>query len=131
MCLPEEYCDNPRHISVPRMEKRNNLAEAGLVGKIEFNSDMNSDAMKREICRVFSKPMGLTDMDITNGDLFPFQYLQRTGAGSRTLCIPSVSSSFTWSGRQVASLAKSGGLIYIMAESSLPGLHVCCLQLAF
>ena len=63
--------------------------------------------------------MGLTASELEQGELFPFKYLQRTGAGSRTLCVPSVAESFDWSGRQVSTLAKSGGIIYIWAEISL------------
>ena len=53
------------------------------------------------------------------GDLFPFKYLQRTGAGSRTLCVPSVATTFEWNGRKVSTLAKSEGIIYILADSTL------------
>ena len=53
---------------------------------------------------------------------FPFVYLQRTGAGSRSLCFLAVSPSLEWHGSQVASIAKSGGMIYIMAIEDLPGL---------
>ena len=52
--------------------------------------------------------------------MFPFTYLQRTGPGSRTLCVPSVSSTFEWDGKKVSTLAKSGGIIYILADSFLP-----------
>ena len=40
------------------------------------------EAVRREFCKVFAKPMGLGELD----ELFPFEYLQRTGAGSRSLC---------------------------------------------
>ena len=71
--------------------------------------------------KVFAKPMGLCVV-IEEGDLFPFKYLQRTGAGSRTLCVPFVATTFEWNGRQVSTLAKSGGTIYILADSTLPAL---------
>ena len=48
-------------------------------------------------------------------------YLQKTGMGSRSLCLPAVSPSFEWNGRQVAGLARSGGFIYILAAGCLPG----------
>ena len=67
-------------------------------------------------------PMGLSEDDLEAGNSFPFQYLQRTGAGSRSLCIPSVSLNFQWNGRQVASLSNSGGVMYIIVENELPGL---------
>ncbi len=86
---------------------------------------MSSEETSSEICRVFATPMGLTEDDISNTKFFPFEYLQRTGAGSRSLCAPSVSPTFEWNGRQVASLAKSGGAIYVIALQDLPGLKVC------
>ena len=50
---------------------------------------MSDKEVRVEICRVFSKQMGLTSLDFDRGDLFPFKYLQRIGAGSRTLSVPS------------------------------------------
>lgn len=80
--------------------------------------------MKMEICRVFMLPMGLCEDDLAAGNYFPFHYLQRTGAGSRSLCMPAVSQNFQWNGRQVSSLCKSGGYKYIMADKKLPGLEL-------
>ena len=119
MCLPPDYLDDENHIPIPRLEKRNNLSRAGLIGKIEFNSEMSPDEVRKVICTTFSSPMQLSQEDIERGDLFPFKYLQRLGAGSRTLHVPVISSSITWSGRQVVTLAKSSGMIYIMASSTL------------
>ena len=82
---------------------------------------MSAEEMKSEICWVFARPLGLSAEDIQEKRLFPFHYLQRTGAGSRTLCLPAISGSFEWNGRQVATLAKSGGFIYILADSDIPG----------
>lgn len=97
------------------------LAESGLFGKIEFSSTMTAKEMRQEICRVFSIPMGVTEEEIVSGKLFPFHYLQRTGVGSQSPCLPAVSQSFEWSDRQVVTLAKSGGMIYILAENDLLG----------
>ena len=69
-------------------------------------------------------PMGLSEDDLAAGNSFTFNYLQKTGAGSRSLCIPAVSLNFQWNGRQVASLSKSGGCMYIIIENKLPGLTV-------
>ena len=63
------------------------LAEAGLLGKVEFTSVMSENEIKKEICRAFMVPMGLGEDGLAAGNLFPFHYLQRTGAGSRSLCI--------------------------------------------
>ena len=63
-------------------------------GKGEYQSTCRGsphvEAVRREFCKVFAKPMGLGELD----ELFPFEYLQRTGAGSRSLCRPAVSESF-------------------------------------
>ena len=81
------------------------------MGKIAFDSDWSDERMREEISAVF---FGINEEDLARGKVFKFDYLQRTGAGSRTLCIPSVSQTFQWNGRQVATLAKSGGVIYIL-----------------
>jgi len=93
----------------------------GLFGKVELTSLMSAEEVKFEICQVFMIPMGLTKDDMANKCLFEFSYLQKTGLGSCSLCLPAVSHSFEWNGRHVASLAKSGGFIYILAAKELPG----------
>lgn len=123
MCLPQSFRSSSGNVSIPRTEKRNAIAEAGLIGKVEFRSDMTDLEVRQEICTVFAKPMGLTKASIDNGDLFPFTYLQRAGPGSRTLCVPSVSSTFQWDGKKVSTLAKSSGIIYVLADSLLPELE--------
>lgn len=50
-------------------------------------------------------------------DLLDYDYLSVV-PGTKRLKIPSVSSSFTWNGHEVASLAGQGGL-YILANSAL------------
>ena len=124
LCMPASWCNNPRHVTIPRGEKRNYLAENGLLGKIEFNSEMNAEDIRVEVCRVFSSPMGLSEDDIAQRKTVGFRFLQRTGAGSRTLCVPSVADSFEWNARHVSTLAKSGGIIYIQAIDSLDGFKV-------
>ncbi len=124
ICLPATWCCYSKQISVPRLEQRNPLAKSGLMEKIQLNSEMTEEDVRHEVCRVFAVPMGLHERELEEGTTFPFQYLQRTEAGSCTLCVPSVSPTFSWNGRQVSTLAKSGGIIYIMATRSLPGLQV-------
>lgn len=121
-CLPRSMQSSNGNIVIPRGNRRSSLAhnDVGLLGKIEFQSDWSAEKMNREICSVFTRPFGLSQKEIDNGELFPFQYLQRTGAGSRTLRVPTVSHSFEWNGRQVATLAKSGGIIYILATQDIP-----------
>lgn len=60
---------------------------------------MNEEDVREEVCEVFCQVMGLTSDDIKNERYFRFTYLQRTGAGSRTLCMPSVKDSFRWNGK--------------------------------
>lgn len=126
ICLPSEYkrygADEGTTILIPRGSSRASLAEAGLFGKIEFTSVMSESEIRIEICHAFMQPMGLCENDLADGNIFPFHYLQRTGAGSRSLCMPAVSNNFHWNGRQVASLCKSGGYMYIIADKELPGL---------
>jgi len=121
-CLPHYTKTKNGVISIPRGSRRSFLAskEIGLMGKIEFSSYWPPERMRREVCRLFAKPFGTTEVEIESGKLFGFEYLQRTGAGSRTLCVPSVSSNYEWSGRQVATLSKSGGVIYILANEDIP-----------
>ena len=113
-------------MTIPRGEKRNYLAENGLLEKIEFNSEMSAEDIKVEVCRVFASPMGLSEDDITEQKIVEFRFLQRTGAGSRILCVPSVSDNFEWNARHVSTLAKSGGIIYIQAIDDLKGFKVGC-----
>lgn len=101
------------------MEKRSALGENGLIGKVQFNSAMSEAEVRVEVCKVFAKAMAMPMCE--SDELFPFEYLQRTGAGSRSLCRPAVSESFEWNGKQVSSLAKSGGYMYIAASQPLPG----------
>ena len=121
-CLPRECQGQNGTVLIPRGSRRSALAnkEVGLLGKIEFDSNWSPERMQQEILAVFSKPLGLSEEDLAAGKVFNFDYLQRTGAGSRTLCVPSVTNAFQWNGRQVATLAKSGGVIYILAHEDIP-----------
>lgn len=73
---------------------------------------MTVDEVANEVRSVFKKPMA------ERSD-FPFEYLQPTGMGSRSLSIPSLSSSFSWTAKQVARLGTSTGTIYIVAKDDL------------
>lgn len=124
-CLPLDCQSDNGTIAIPRGTRRNFLAskEVGLLGKIEFQSSWTAEKMRQEISLVFARPFELNRDDIeNNGRRINFDYLQRTGAGSRTLCVPTISASFEWNGKQVASLAKSGGIIYILANEDIPSL---------
>lgn len=110
ICLPDEH--GVSRVPYPRGKYRAKLAALGLIGKIRLLSSMTVQEVENEIRSVFKKPMGsIAD--------FPFQYLQSTGGGSRTLTVPCVSSSFSWTAQQVAKLGSSVQPIYIMAKDEL------------
>ena len=119
--LPPQYKNSGRsEVTIPRRSKRGMLGQAGLIGKVEILSNMTELDVRREICEVFSTPMGLTSEDIENNRLFPFFYLQ--GSGSHTYCVPSINKAkFEWNGKNVASLAKAGAYVYLLADANLPG----------
>ena len=48
-----------------------------------------------------------------------FNSLQPTGAGSRTLTVPTVSSSFSWTAQQVVKLTANKQTVYILANNKL------------
>ena len=122
--LPRDMKGPNNSVSIPRSKRRSMLAQAGLVGKIELNSGMDEVDVCKEVCEVFCQPMGLTADDLKKSNYFKFVYLQRAGAGSRTLCVASVKGSFQWNGKQVATLAKSGSVIYLLAQDNLPGWNI-------
>lgn len=69
--------------------------------------------MKREVTSVFANVFSLS-----GDELLDYNYLSVV-PGLRRLKPPSVSSSFSWNGQEVASLAGQGSL-YIMANTPLP-----------
>jgi hypothetical protein len=121
-CLLPEFRGRSGTVIIPRGSRRSALADerSGLLGKIIFQSDWSEERTVEEITRVFAMPFGLSTEDILAGKRVEFSYLQRTGAGARSLCLPVVTSDFKWSGRQVSTLAKSGGVIYILSAHEIP-----------
>lgn len=121
-CLPPECQGQNGTVVIPRGSRRSALADesSGLLGKIVFQSDWSEERMVEEITRVFAMPFGLGTEDISAGKRLEFKYLQKTGAGARSLCVPSVTSDFRWDGRQVSTLAKSRGVIYILSVHNVP-----------
>jgi len=119
--LPAEFKSDSGEVLIPRGGHRSFLGRAGLIGKIQINSAMSENEVRKEFCEVFAIPMGLTHEDLRSGHYFPFTYLQKAGSGSRSLCLPSVTASFEWNGKQVSTLGKAGTFIYILAEAALPG----------
>ena len=117
--LPETH-GTATSIPYPRGAYRRQLGQWGLIGKIQIVSTMSELDVQNEVRSVFSSAMD-------NRSDFPFSYLQSTGAGSKTLTVPSVSSSFCWTANQVAKLGTYKQPIYILAEDTLtyPDCEVC------
>lgn len=80
------------------------------MGKVTLTSDMSPEDIQREMCSVFS--------DSVEGDQFTFTYLQSSGGGTKSLCVPKVSSRFQWNAQQVASLGRNS-CIYILADVTI------------
>lgn len=111
ICLPKSYSGSDRVVKIPRGQRaREYLAENGLLGKIRLTSDMTEDEIMGEIRSVFKRPMD-------DDPLFKFVILQPSGGSSKTLTIPALSSSYTWTASAVAGNVKSP--IYILAEDRL------------
>jgi len=69
--------------------------------------------VKEEVTSVFGSVFGLQ-----LGEMLQYEYLH-TMPGLKRLKRPPVSSSYTWNGSEVASLAGQGSL-YILANNDLP-----------
>ena len=69
--LPPQYKSSNGEVLIPRRTKRSLLGQAGLVGKTEIASTMTELEVRREICEMFSTPMGLTSDDLKNDRFFP------------------------------------------------------------
>ena len=110
MCLPSSVYEEG-DIVIPRAATRADLASKGLTGKIHLESWMNEQEVMAEIRSVFRGPM-------RDNPVFSFSILQSAGAGSRHLTIPSVSTSFQWTAKQVVQAAGQG-FIYILAHDTL------------
>ena len=83
-----------------------------LIGKVHLASDMTVDEVMNEFRSAFQVPM-------CKYPNFRFTYLQSTGGGTRSLTLPNLSLSFTWSASQVAKLGSNRGTIYILALDKL------------
>ena len=112
LLLPSCLKDSRGLVKIPRGEStRELLAANGLVGRICLTSGMTEDDIFSEIRSVFSIPM--------DGDPhFPIKILQMSGGGSKTLTVPVVSSTYTWTASAVVGKnAKTP--IYVLAEDKL------------
>ena len=70
ICLPHEIGDDPL-IPIPRGEKRAQLAEMGLIGKIALQSVWQSSQVRAEVSSVFASAFGLSQ-----GETLPYVYLR-------------------------------------------------------
>ena len=113
MCLPQKYARSSNNtLTFPRGRNRLQLGKSGLIGKIRLTSTMTVNEVEAEIRSAFSKSMN-------NREDFPFVFLQPTGCGSRSLTLPAVSSSFSWTSQMVARLGPTKRPIYILAQDTL------------
>ena len=107
VCIPQSRRNKTKggNFMYPRSKYRADLASWGLIGKLHLTSTMSDEEVIAEICTVFKDQMN-------NDPKFPFVYLQPTGGESKSLTIPSQSSSFKWTPQQVARLSGQSGTIY-------------------
>ena len=91
VCMPQSRRNKIKggNFMYPRGKYRAYLARSGLIGKLHLTSIMSDEEVVAEICTIFKEQMN-------NNPHFPFVYLQSTGGGSKSLTIPSQSSSFKW-----------------------------------
>jgi hypothetical protein len=124
MLLPPDCKEGNGRVRIPRGGYRNQLIGAQLIGKVQLRPSMTDLEVRREICTVFATPMGIStkafdELDSDDAGFFEFDYLQSSGSGTCSLCIPSVSKSFSWTGQEVARLSKQGKMIYLLARKPL------------
>ena len=71
---------------------------------------MTEEEVLEEVRSVFKEAMG-------NDSSFHFRFLQVAGGGSKSLTIPVLSASYTWTAREVVKMAGQGCL-YIQAQAA-------------
>ena len=119
MLLPPDCKEGNGQVRIPRGGYRNQL-----IGKVQLRPSMTDLEVRREICTVFATPMGISTkafdkLDSDDAGFFEFNYLQSSGFGTCSLCIPSVSKSFSWTGQEVARLSKQGKMIFLLVRKPL------------
>lgn len=100
ICLPSCYVElfsSNGVMPIPR-KKKDVLGAFGLIGKIHLESTWTESEVQDEIRSVFEDAM---DKD----DSFPFNFLQVTGTGTKSLILPKVSASYKWTPKEVAGRA--------------------------
>ena len=113
ICIPKcMQSTSSSCITIPRSKKaREMLARNGLIGKIRITSLMSETNIMSEIRSVFSLAM-------KEKPDFSFKILQSSGGNSKSLSVPSLSSSFRWTAGALAG-KNSKMPIYILAEDEI------------
>ena len=113
LCLPKGYgaLEQSRITAIPKGKARAALQARGLCGKIRLHSDMTEDEVLSEVRSAFRDAM-------EDDSSFHFRFLQTGGGGTKSLTVPAVSASFTWTPKEVAKLSGQGCL-YIEAQAEL------------
>lgn len=71
---------------------------------------------------IFAEVRSVFSSAMEHDEDFPFEFLQSAGGGTKSLIVPSRSSSFCWTAKQVVSSA-GRGCIYILALEELCSVH--------
>ena len=100
ICLPACYLElfNSNGVMPIPRKKKDVLASFGLIRKIHLESTWSDSEVLDEIRSVFEDAMG-------KDDSFPFNFLQVTGTGTKSLILPKVSASYKWTPKEVAGRA--------------------------
>ena len=109
VCLPHSYMkmfSTNGVMPIPR-KKKDILASFGLVGRLHLESDWLESEVITEIRSTFSE-------NVTED--IQFQFLQFTGTGTKSLMIPKVSSSYTWTPKEVAGRADRPIYLLLLAD---------------
>lgn len=104
VCLIKQFLRKNGTIKIPR--SADNLCRNGLKGKI---STMTEEDIMDEIRSVFKRPF--------RDEEFSFDILQHGGGKFKSLVVPSLSSSFSWTANAVAGSSKSP--IYILTRTNI------------
>ena len=110
VCLTKRFTRENGTIKIPRSsDSLEYLCRHGLKGKIRLESTMSEEEIMDEIRSVFKLPF--KDQE------FSFDILQHGGGKFKSLVVPSLSSSFSWTASAVAGSSKSP--IYILTRNSI------------
>ena len=110
VCLTKQFVRKNGTVKIPRSaDSLEYLCRNGLKGKIRLVSTMSEEEIMDEIRSVFKRPF--------NDQEFSFEILQHGGGKFKSLVVPSLSSSFSWTASAVAGGSKSP--IYILTRTGI------------